>query len=169
MKKKFFILCGALIVILAYMLIVWFCVPIENYSDFFATEQIMRIIAPKSLLFLIRRVFKTQLVVIFLFFSLSLFLLRKLNKIGDLIFSLFLPSVCSFVLNVFLIKPRLIGVGGDYYSAHTIVQTAPNFTFNVTMFDILFAIWIGIITAISFLCAYKWYKTFLPSIVGRKE
>ena len=168
MKKRLFILSALFVLILAYMLIIWFCVPAQNYSDFFATEQIMRILAPKSLLFLISRVFKSQLVVIFLFFSLSLFLFRKLNKIGNLIFSLFLPSVCSFVLNVFLIKPRLIGVGVDYYSAHTIVQSSTVFTFDVTMFDILFAIWIGIITAISFLCAYKWYKTFLPSIVERK-
>ena len=169
MRKRFFILSALFVLILAYMLIVWFCVPVDRYSDVFATEQIMRIFAPKSLLFLIRKVFKTQLVVIFLFFSLSLFLFRKLNKIGDLIFSLILPSVCSFVLNVFLIKPRLIGVGVDYYSANTIVQSSTVFTFNVTMFDILFAIWIGIITAISFLCAYKWYKIFLPSIVDRKE
>lgn len=165
MKKKFLILFGAFIVILAYMLVIWFCVPTEKYTDFFATEQIMRVIAPLSPLFLIRSVYLTQLVVIFLFFCLSLLLFKKLNKITTMIFSLALPSVCSFLLNVFLIKPRVIGIGTDAYAPHTLLQNHPAFVFNVTAFDILFALLIGIITALFVMLAVKWYGVFAPHLV----
>ncbi len=140
MKKKLYFLCSALVLAVAYMLIVWFFVPASQYNDFFATEQIMRGLIPKSSLFVLFAVLPLQLVIMALF----LFLLKK----QKLVYRLLLPSICAFILNVLLIKPKLIGLGGDTYAPHTLLYTTPTDLFNVTMFDILFAICVGIITAI---------------------
>jgi len=166
MKKKFLILCSLLALIVAYMLIVWFCVPTRSYTDLFATEQIMRIVASRSPLFLIGKVFFTQLVVAFLFFSLSLLLYKKLKRNMVFVLSTALPSVCSFVLNVFLIKPRIIGIGVDSYDAHTIIGLTVADLFNVTLFDALFALTIGIITSLLVILAVRWYRIFAPELVG---
>lgn len=150
MKKIFYISLGALLVILAYMLAVWFFVPAEAYTDLFATEKIMREMAALSPFDFVRVLFYTQLAVTTLFFCISLFLIlfKKLKSKFVLIFSLLLPTLCSLLLDVFLIKPILIGFAGDSYSAQTIMQTTAGFDFNITMFDVLFSLCIGLVTTL---------------------
>ena len=161
MKKIFFMSLTSFLTILAYMLVVWFFVPVEYYTDIFATEQIMRLIAPLSPLYLLNYVFRTQLIVTFVFFSVSLYMIfiKEIKTKLVLIFSLALPSVTSFLLNVFLVKPRrLIGFGGDIYPAQTIMDSSALY-FNVTLFDVLFAIEIGLITTLLVVATYKLYKS----------
>ncbi len=148
MKKRLCILSALFVLILAYMLIIWFCVPCDAYNGFFATEKIMRQFAPMSSVFLLSALLPAQLLIIALFLVLTFVLKKQLKRNSLLFINFILPSLCAFAFDVLFVKFKLIGYGDSTYPSFTVTQTTPIFFIKVTMFDILFALCVGLVTVI---------------------
>ena len=144
--KRIAVLATIFVLILAYMCIVWYLVPIDSHSAALSERPIIvKIFRGTPILHVLKLFYKPLLATLALgaVIATAMAFIKKLPSWVRLAIQVIIPAAALFYCNVFIIKRLHLGIPAIDYAEHTIVLNSSNPEnlylkyLQITAFDIL--------------------------------